>query len=245
MNKKIRVILSDIHGNIEALNAVWQSILINYTPALQEDIEFYILGDLVDYGADNFKVLSFMEYLAERYPIYSIRGNHDDAVLSGDISRFNTIHGKENFKITKQEFDNNQEYYEILKKFTKDVIIEPHKGITLLHGSFDDLLWGNFGPVTPFAHNLSIPRDNSCHLIFGGHTHIQGYKVLNDSIDQIYINPGSVGQPRNGSPLAQFIVIEDDFIIPYSVKYNISSAADKIIKSGRPRFLADRLSLGI
>lgn len=64
---------------------------------------------------------------------------------------------------------------------------------------------------------------------------------------KVFLNPGSVGQPRNGEPRAQYAIIDTsntNFITLEKVNYDINEAAKKIIQAGLSRYLADRLFLG-
>ena len=94
---------------------------------------------------------------------------------------------------------------------------------------------------------------------FFGHTHFPGIYnedglcsgdekgrfLLNDN-NRFFINPGSVGQPRDNDPRAAYLLYDTDASLIHFIRleYDISKAADKILRSGLPKFLADRLMLG-
>lgn len=231
-------VLSDIHGNLEALESV-----IDYCYDYFVN-RWIILGDLVDYGADSAEVVKLLSSLDN---VECIRGNHDDAVLRRDCSRFTTEHGKRNFEITLNEIENDVTALNLLSKMTescKSKIDHPEFEIVAVHGSEDNLLWGRSPKVIPTNAAAKFPIDRYQKIVLGGHSHVSGYYAEEGSL---YVNPGSVGQPRNGDPRSQFIICNDDFtkFKFCAIEYDIDKAATKIYNSGRPKFLATRLYLGI
>lgn len=252
----INLVISDIHGNIDALVAVLNDAINRY----RRFHKVIVLGDTVDYGADSLKVITrlrtFVEDSSNCDEFYCVRGNHEEALNQGK-SDFRTEHAKVNFKLTQKELKSLEgkdlEFYEKLSKapavkaFVKECTIACHgyPGNDLLKGS------------PPFRIEISNSLDCvqkpslSSEVILGGHSHIQGFgRYLYDSSifqDSFYVNPGSVGQPRNGDPRAQYLVTDDQFTQFYfrRVSYDVESAADNIARSGRPKFLATRLFLGI
>lgn len=232
-------ILSDIHGNLEALESVINYCYNNFVN------RWIILGDLVDYGADSGEVVRLLSSLDN---VECIRGNHDDAVLRRDCSRFTTEHGKRNFEITLNEIENDVNALNLLSKMTescKSKIDYPEFEIVTIHGSEDNLLWGRSPKVIPANRVVQFQVDGYRKIVLGGHSHISGYCKTGE--DSLYINPGSAGQPRNGDPRSQFMICNDDFteFKFCAIDYNIDKAAKKIYDSGRPKFLATRLYLGI
>lgn len=232
-------ILSDIHGNLEALDAVFEDINNK-----NFDIDCWILlGDYVDYGADSKNVLRRLYDLKQHSDVISVRGNHDDALLVGDCSAFRTDHGRQNFSITCNDIK-DLDSQSILKELSNDFINDVSLRLNAVHGSLQNPLWGDYGKVGSTDIGFkSYTRD--FNITLGGHTHIQGWKWVNDR--RLYINPGSVGQPRNGDPRAQYATCNKAFsrFTFHRVEYDIDRAARKILDSGRPSFLATRLYLGI
>ncbi|MDI6798991.1 MAG: metallophosphoesterase family protein, partial [Candidatus Aenigmarchaeota archaeon] len=92
--------------------------------------------------------------------------------------------------------------------------------------------------------NESFIKDLPYHIILMGHTHIPFVKRIKN---KLIINAGAVGQSRDKNPKASFALLDlekfDCEIV--RVKYDIKAAAEKIIKAGFPRFLAQRLFLGV
>lgn len=230
-------VLSDIHGNLEALDAVLEDIL-DCNVRISKII---LLGDLVDYGADSVAVINKFYEMTDL--VYCcIKGNHEEAVFKRDCSRYTTDHGKLNFLTTLEELDRESLILPKLRGLCSKEEVSLRR-TKFVHGS-EGNLWGSYGKVRPVKE--IFPYDKSKLMIFGGHTHIQGWNLVNEG-SAYYINPGSVGQPRNGDSRAQYALVEESFdhVVFNRVKYDVDTAAKKIIRSGRPRFLASRLYLGI
>lgn len=228
-------VLSDIHGNLEALIAVLEQLdKFNIK-------EIYLLGDIIDYGADSVEVVNLLYQLKhfKGYNIKGIRGNHEEFILNEDTSLIKTPYGKKSAEITKREVCT----LGALSKLN-DLLVNNFRldfpDMSILHGSLSSPIKGI--PKVKLKRDpfLLIKSEFKDLPIFCGHTHIQG-------CGDCYINPGSVGQPRNGDPRAQFLIYSRGLkIIGFKqVDYNIDVTALKIIKSGRPEFLAQRLYLGL
>ena len=243
------LVISDIHANLEAFEAVL---------AAARDVahdRVLVLGDLVGYGADPNAVV---ERIRELRPHGLIRGNHDK-VGSGVESAegFNAV-ARSAIRWT---YDNltsaNREWLASLP--TGPVVIDDL--IEICHGTpfdedayvFDDL------DALRALHAAERP------LCLFGHTHVQiGYALDGDQFTlttltedrplrvPIYdgtrhlLNPGSVGQPRDGDPRAGFAVV-DAFhreAMIYRIDYDVEKAQTRILEEGLPEILAQRLALG-
>lgn len=232
-------VLADIHGNKEALDAVLDDM------RRYDVTKIICLGDLIDYGADSEYVIKKMDSLRSSYSTTFVRGNHDSALLNEKDNHFRTDHAKKSFDITKSEISsqskwilsNLSEYYQV----TTEWYTASHVGIPKTI-NVKGCLTGDPGKVTIPDLDKFLGLREGKPVFFGGHTHIQGYQLGDFSV---YINPGSVGQPRNMDTRAQYVVIEADRVIFRRVEYDIDKAARKIVESGRPKFLATRLYLGI
>jgi predicted phosphodiesterase len=244
------LIVSDIHGNLEALEAVLGDARGRYDRIL-------CLGDLVGYGADP-------NYVAEwvRSNVASvIRGNHDRACTGTDsLENFNPAARASAFWTRGVLTPDNSSYLEHLPRgplhVNPDGISEG--GFDLVHGSpldEDEYLVG--------VEDVQFLREYlDIKLTFFGHTHLQGGfllaprsvkrfvpdRVLQLEPDYYYlINPGSVGQPRDGDPRAAYALYSpEDRIVEYGrVPYDIGKAAAKILHAELPESLAMRLFEGI
>ncbi len=224
------VFISDIHGNLEALNAV---------AATLPDAPIYCLGDVVGYGANPNEVV---EWVKEHVEV-CILGNHEAAVLTGDVSCFNPAAAKAIMwtkRVIKPE--NLRFLYNLADKVKLKIA-----GLKtlLVHGSPDD-------PINEYIYlethadlfDIYLYREG-VDLIGMGHTHIP---YAWRSGRGLVFNPGSVGQPRSGHSEACYAVLEYDGstlqIKHKLIPYDIESAASKILASGLPTFLASRLFSG-
>lgn len=244
------LILSDIHGNYEALEAVLEQARGRYDSIL-------CLGDLVGYGADPNPVAEWAKSNAASV----IRGNHDRACTGSDLLEyFNPAARASAFWTRGTLTPENRIYLERLSAGPLRVQVSATPG-----GEFD-LVHGSPLDEDEYLVGVEDVRDLSGYLdtklTFFGHTHIQGgfllatrgvKRVLPDRVLQLepdyyyLINPGSVGQPRDGDPRAAFALYSpNDRLVEYGrVPYDIGRAAAKILQAGLPESLAMRLFEGI
>lgn len=243
------LIFSDIHGNLEALEAVLEDIK-------RKKIDYYLfLGDLVGYGASPNEVVQ--KVLSFRH-LFMVRGNHDKAVCGLDsIQTFNPIAAAA-IEWTKKAL--NKKLLHFLSGLAKSPLVV-HKNITICHGApFDEdyYIFGEFDAVEAFSY-FETP------LCFFGHTHfpflyvekdqtVEGtfiqespFEIKLEKGARYLINPGSVGQPRDRDPRAAYVIYDSKArkIKFYRVEYDIQSAQKKILEANLPSALAERLSLGI
>ena len=243
------LVLSDIHANLEALDAV-----ITASHALAHD-RVLVLGDLVGYGADPNAVIERIQALA---PHALIRGNHDK-VGSGVESAegFNAV-ARSAIRWTYDTLTpENREWLANLP--TGPVIVDDL--IEICHGTpFDEDAY-----VFDDLDALRALHASERPLCLFGHTHVQiGYALDGDQFTlttldddrpltvavpdgtKHLLNPGSVGQPRDGDPRAGFGLVDTDrreaFI--YRIDYNVEGAQARILEERLPEVLAQRLALG-
>lgn len=242
------LILSDIHANWEALQAVLAHAEGKYDRIL-------CLGDIVGYGADPDVVTEWVRQNAE----ITIRGNHDKACAGledlewfNPVARVSALWTKE---ITKPQ---NIEWLGQLPKGPAQV-----NGFQMIHGSPLDedeyiISEQDASQVAPYLDSF---------VYCFGHTHLQGgflchrngikrlakpelwgedYTLELDPDSRYLINPGSVGQPRDSDPRAAYVVYEPErkLVTWYRVSYDIQGAQQKIVAAGLPEVLARRLEIG-
>jgi predicted phosphodiesterase len=242
------LILSDIHGNWEGLEAVLRAAAGGYDQAL-------CCGDLIGYCADPNRVVDWVRSACSAV----VRGNHDKG-CSGldDLSWFNPVARHAAVWTQEQLTAENLAY-------VRDLPRGPLRcdGFQLLHGSpadEDEYVVGSGEAADAFDYVES-------RIAFFGHTHLQGGFVWNrgrvETVCRIpmtederrleiasdcgyLINPGSVGQPRDGDPRSAFLIYDSDagFVLYRRVGYDIETAQEKIHRAGLPSILADRLSSG-
>lgn len=242
------LVLSDIHANLEALEAVLDAARdIPYERIL-------VLGDLVGYGADPNAVVDRVRELA---PHTVIRGNHDKVGAGLEPSdAFNAV-ARAAIRWT----------YEALSDDNRDWLAELPAGPAVV----DDLLAICHG--TPFDEDMYVFDDADVlrsmeaadrRVTLFGHTHVQvGYRLVNQSLSLVtadvrrplhiaigqghyLINPGSVGQPRDGDPRAGFGVYDasSHVVEIYRTPYPIEQTQARIREAGLPEALAQRLAIG-
>ena len=243
------LILSDIHANLEAFDAVLAA-----AEALSYD-HILVLGDLVGYGADPNAVV---ERVRKLRPHALIRGNHDK-VGSGLESPegFNAV-ARSAIRWT----------YDALTPDNREWLAALPAGPVVV----DDLIEICHG--TPFDEDAYVFDDldalRSLHaserpVCLFGHTHVQvGYALTGDvftltTMDDSrpltiglpddgrhLVNPGSVGQPRDGDPRAGFAIADTNQreVTICRTEYDIERARMRILQEGLPEILAQRLALG-
>lgn len=242
-------IISDIHSNFEALKSVLPQIDQDGVDAILN------LGDIVGYNASPNECL---ELLQEK-PVVSLAGNHDLALL--EVSR------AQNFNIIAYQallWSREQVKPEYLDFFRSLPITREGKGFIACHGtptSTDAYVVFHFQGKRVFNYLRHLPDMRVC---FFGHTHrralwyrdVRGkialmpsrpYEMRLDRSCLYLINPGSVGQPRDGNPEAAYAIFDDEeFSIHFkSVPYDVKTAQRRILKAGLPEYLAERLAQGV
>ena len=243
------LVISDIHANLEAYEAVMaEAASLNYEKVL-------VLGDLVGYGADPNPVCEKIRALGVEA---LIRGNHDK-VGSG-------IESPEGFNAVARNAI--RWTFENLTNENRDWLAELPAGPKIV----DDMIEICHG--TPFDEDAYVFDDldalRAMHaarrpLCLFGHTHVQvGHFLTKDQFglstaeDQrpltipldeathYLVNPGSVGQPRDGDPRAGFGLVDTGKreMTIYRIEYPIAKAQQRILEEGLPDVLAQRLALG-
>ena len=228
-------VLSDIHANIQALEAVLEDCKTQLVDT------FWLLGDYVDYGAAAIPVVKVLEALNTQYVI---SGNHDACLYLPDVRPSATPHGELSFIYTKQCVESNPDDFLWLESIVKaPMMMIPGTGIALVHGTLDDPYWGKFAFDDDEQADIIFKdmEKQGIDMLFLGHSHVS-FKLTKAS--RVIINPGSVGQPRNGIPDAQYAIFKDGNIEFRRVSYDIEEAAADIRAAHLPDYLWERLFLG-
>lgn len=239
------LIMSDIHGNQQALRAV-----LDAAAACPDIKGCILLGDLIDYGMHSNEVIQMVRELP--YPVLcSIRGNHEDAVLQDAYSRFSSERGRDSARFTRsllhpQSWDYIR--HEMSGCGRKEFELCGKKCLAV-HGSLEDEYWKSIRPTE----QLLEYRDYD--YVFSGHSHLphmveKYYECIDakrrNKKKTVFINPGSVGQPRNLNPMAQFVILEikQESAVFRKAPYDI--AAEQAAYHGQvDDFYCDRLEWGI
>jgi diadenosine tetraphosphatase ApaH/serine/threonine PP2A family protein phosphatase len=242
------LVLTDIHANLQALEAVLAA-------APRRDFDrLLILGDVVGYGADPNRVVDLVRALE---PDVVIRGNHDK-VASG-VESAETFNHAARYAAMWTLDTLTAEHRDWLESLPRGPLV--FEDIEICHGSPDDEDECIFEPVDA----VESLRGTRRPLCFFGHTHVQiGYWMSVDAFDMIVpepdgiteivlqkerrylVNPGSVGQPRDGDPRAGYAVYDSEagLVRLYRVGYDVAAAQTSITAAGLPEGLARRLAVG-
>ncbi len=230
-------LISDIHSNWEALQAVWREV--------KKADAILCMGDLVGYGASPNEVVNFVREQMEKRTFLCVRGNHDNAIAFGAEWGFNPYARQAVRWHQRVMTSENLEFLRrlpIRQLFTDDT----GRSYLLIHGSprapIDEYLFPWFSDEE-FRAVLSYVRQDD---LLVGHTHVPMMRVIDG---RRVINPGGVGQPRDGDWRSAYAMIDTEKEPPDNVEflrveYDVDSAAEKIIEAGLPRFLAMRLYEG-
>src|SRR5467141_869118 len=221
-------VLSDVHSNLPALEAVLADVDMIAPEGM------WVAGDLVGYNPWPNEVLE----LLQRRRVRAIRGNHDRAVLGAEAFAFNELAAAAVRWTRIHLAPAGVSYIKDLEDRTLGTM--PEGLVAMYHGSprNDDEY------VFPWAADESIVRAAGAPYVILGHTHLP---MVNRFRSGLLVNPGSVGQPRDGNPRAAWGVLD---LTQHSfevrrVGYDIDAVASEIRKAGLPTELADRLYDGV
>lgn len=248
----IVAVLGDVHGNREALEAVLRAV----DESAAEELWF--LGDLVGYNPDP----DFCVEETLRRAAHAVRGNHDKA-CAGLLSTewFNPV------ARAAVEWTRRTAHPETLQKLARLPAgpARPRDGYLLCHGTpmDEDRYMIGRDAVEESLHWLRADRGGA-RVCFHGHTHrpfscrlahraarpqtLPAAGSIRLEADSIYLlNPGSVGQPRDGIPMASFGILDTDRSTydARRVAYGVEETQRKILAAGLPRELAWRLAEGM
>jgi len=243
------LVLSDLHANLTALQASLDAADGKWDRVV-------CLGDVVGYGPDPNEVATRVRELGA----VTIRGNHDKAVAElMPTDDFNPV-AKLAVHWTRSQLSNeNLDWLAALPQGPLEA-----EGLVLVHGAFQDEDEYVFTP----SQALEGLLDSTSQVTFYGHTHHQGgfayqdsqLEVLQlhprnseqhcalrvDSGKRYLLNPGSIGQPRDGDPRAGFAIadLEHNAIEFWRVPYAIDEVQERMRAARLPEPLAHRLTLG-
>jgi diadenosine tetraphosphatase ApaH/serine/threonine PP2A family protein phosphatase len=231
-------LLADIHSNLHALDAVLEAVEA-------EGCDHYLcLGDVVGYGAGPAACIDRLAGLS----ITHVQGNHEARLLQLDTPQFSAfaetaiLHNRDAL---------GEEHLEFLRGFRAQE--RPDERLLLVHGSPAD----RDEYVRSLDRMKQIVAEQEAWICLCGHTHIQfifdGEGAWNELADhplrperRYLVNPGSVGQPRDGDARAAYGILDLDesYLALRRVEYDIDGAQKAILQAGLPEPLARRLALG-
>lgn len=235
-------VLSDIHSNLAALEAVARD--------MHQIDEIWVLGDIVGYGPQPNEVIATLQQLGAR----TVMGNHDGAAIGTVDSRDFNPDAARAIAWTGEALDDNARAY-----LGSLPIVRTDGDLTAVHGSPRDPVWEYITSPALAAANYAAFETRFCLF---GHTHIPvvfrqegdsavGVRGIPDSpVDlggsRCLINPGSVGQPRDGNPDSSYLILDlEKSVAEYRrVRYDIEATQRAMTDAGLPVRLIERLSYG-
>jgi predicted phosphodiesterase len=251
------LVVSDIHANQAALEAVLDDAeQFNYEAV-------WCLGDLVGYGPEPEWCVTRVRLLRGQCLLTVLVGNHDWAVLEKmDVDEFN-LEARRTILWTRHQL--GPESLAWLSDLPKDPVVE-QEIFTLAHGSPRDSVWEYI--LDPFTAKENFEsREFSTPFCLVGHTHVPVMYVLAagdptvrvrvpvsgqeialppPGKGRVILNPGSVGQPRDGDPRAAYAMLDTERLVwlPRRIPYPIEITQAHMRDAGLPQRLITRLSFG-
>ena len=247
-----RAVISDIHGNLEALQSVLAHI------ADQKVDEIFCLGDIIGYGPNPCECLD----LVIEKTAACLLGNHDQGAMfdpegfysGAERAIFWTRDQLESANGSREQIDRRWDFLGTLPRIHRD---DPW---LFVHGSPRN-------PVNEYVFPEDIYNQKKMEKLFGlitkgcfqGHTHVPGVfleslefitpeqtdYVFTPKDEKFMINVGSVGQPRDGDPRSCYIILEDHQVTFHRVEYDFNVTAQKIYDTtDLDNFLGDRIKEG-
>jgi putative phosphoesterase len=232
-------IISDIHANLHALQAVWEDLEEQNPDAV------YCLGDLVGYGAHPNETIEFIR----TRQIPTIMGNYDEGVgfdmhdcgcayKDPDQDRL----GKQSLRWTQEQTSQKNKAY--LQSLPMQIRFEQDRfGLMLVHGSprkMNEYLYED-RPVATFERIVKVA---GADILLFGHTHLPYMKRVSGTI---FVNCGSVGKPKDGNPDAGYVILSTGRKTGVEfrrVPYDVAAAAQAIRNSSLPHQFAGMLESG-
>lgn len=243
------LILSDIHGNVSAFDSVL------YDCGNENFTGIILLGDCIDYGMRSNEIIRKLTELSEtvwkRKIIANIWGNHEKLVIDKDLERLSSDRGRAMSRYTAKQLSDESVRY--IKSEMEPCGIREFEASGMkcaaVHGSLEDRYWKAIAP------NELHGEYSDYDIVFGGHSHYSHcFTHFYPSTDTemrnkkavMFINPGSVGQPRNQNPRAQYAVVTlpskrvELRAVEYDIKYEQSLFSDEL-----DEFYKIRLTRGV
>ncbi len=240
-------LLSDVHANLTALDAVLTSL-----PKVDE---IWVMGDTVGYGPDPSEVIA---RLRER-GAHLVAGNHDRAVATGEgLELFNPIAAEA--ALLHRSWVSADE----IAALERLPLTLSRERVTFFHGSLRQPLW-EYIFDTPVAEATLSIAPTPCSVC--GHTHVPALFRLVDGVasghairlgqtyplaaaaapeGKLLINPGSVGQPRDRDPRASWALLDTERGVTFQrTAYDVGATQRRMRARHLPDFLIERLAIGL
>ena len=238
------LVLSDIHANLSALDAVLDEALAFEPDALA------LLGDYIDYGMRPNEVVQRLSELDVPLAC-AIWGNHEDAIVAGHYGRFSTPRGEASARYMETLLDDATRAWLDAVPGKSGMQEFEWAGLRCLaiHGSLVDPYWRALDVAT-----ADLSAYEAYDLVLSGHNHIPNVyeaffaaeaPLMRNKRRCMFVNPGSVGQPRNHDTRAHYAIVDTEGPVTLgAVPYDI--AFEQALYNGSvDDFYRARLALGV
>jgi putative phosphoesterase len=214
-------VISDVHGNAVALDAVLEDM-----PRVDGVL---CAGDVVGYGPWPGECVD----LVRREGATTVMGNHDRAIVQDTGFRFNSM-AKAGVEYARDVLDD--EHMEFLADLPEERVAAGGR-VKVVHGHPDDP--DHYTRTHEFSPRLLDDED----VLVMGHTHVQHHEKYGEGI---VLNPGSVGQPRDGDPRAAYATLDLDRmdVEERRVEYDVEKVQDAVADADLPERIGTRLARG-
>jgi len=220
------LVISDIHGNFEALRAV--------TEAERFD-RVLCLGDIVDYGPQPVETVRWVREHVDAF----VRGNHDMAVGAGVACRsapaFRRL-SEESRKLTVPMLSEEERGFLAGLPLRRALLFDGVR-LEMLHAAPEDPLY-QYLPATDREGWTRAVEHLEADIVLVGHTHLQAVLKLGP---KLMVNPGSVGLPRDGDPRACYALLEDGHPVLKRIPYDVSRTVERLREWGLPHDVTQAL----
>lgn len=224
------LIISDIHSNYEALLAV--------ANAEKHVDQIWCLGDLVDYGPQPAEVVQWVRHRAQ----LCVRGNHDFALAFNEDchcgKRFREL-SRESREMNRQLLTPEQIAYLQLLPETEEIVLENCR-FRIAHATPSGNLYRYLLPGTTDIELNGEMEGILADVVFCGHTH---FPMIRKVGSKLFVNPGSVGQPRDGDPRASYAIWDEGVVKLRRTQYDISKTVEKLQGCSLSPGMADQLAM--
>lgn len=242
------IILSDIHANLNAFNAVLRDMERRYP----DERDIALLGDCINYGMRPNDVIDNLRQLGKRYDIVcNLFGNHEKALLDRDTTHFSTDRGRQVLDYTRGILsEQSMAYLQSMNPAGYCELTIGGRKCLFVHGSIDDPFWGKLNAKT-----VDDIRYKEYDFVISGHSHVP--QLIEQFFEDerpdfrnkkrtVFINPGSVGQPRNHNRRAQYayVDLENEIFQFNAVEYDIAQE-QSLYPDTIHSFYKERLTNGI
>lgn len=240
------VLLSDIHANVTAFKSVLEDI-----ESIDEVDGYAIIGDLVNYGPRPNEIIELVQTL-DKPVLVNLWGNHEYSIFGGSLEKFATDRGRAVLQYTNTILTSESRNYlnEDMEHCGFKTCKVDGKSILFIHGNLDDPFWGKVS-----IDKMRDERFAEYDYVISGHSHVPHYVehfFASDNAEYrnkkrtIFVNPGSVGQPRNHNAYAQYGILnlQSGNYEHRCVWYDVEEE-QKLFSESVDKFYKDRLTLGI